>query len=225
MCLRADAPVFIPGAAAGVATPPLAKGDKLIQELAAAMLPPRSEPPRCSERAEIHKLPVAGVFCPYCIAGADCAFHRSAVPDQSERPRLNIDFCKVRGPPGLEIPSSHAPWKREGTISDSTMLRNASCTATSCLAFLEECALDGISEAPDSEGASTDAGASEAGYEASDTSGPSPTLPPCSKGGRMLLCHPSRNKIQRIGDGLRAYGDRYSVLCRHPQSNFIAKAR
>lgn len=225
MCLRADAPVFIPGASAGVASLPLARGDQLIQELAAAMLPPRAEPPRCSKRAEIQKLPVAGVFCPYCIAGADCAFHRCAVPDQSECPCPNMDFCKVRGPPGLEMPSSHAPWKGAGTISDSTVLLNASCTATSCLEFLEECTPDGSSEALDSEGASTDAGASEAGYEASDTSDPSPTLPLCSKGGSMLPCRPSRNKIQRIGDGLRAYGDRYSVLCRHPQSNFIAKAR
>lgn len=53
----------------------LSRGDLLIAELAAAMMPnPR---PCNSGRREvtIKKFPAAGLFCPTCIEGSVCAFH------------------------------------------------------------------------------------------------------------------------------------------------------
>jgi len=225
MSLRADAEVFIPGALARHEVPLLAKGDRLIQELAAILLPPTPPPPPppppCfSKTAEFQELPAAGIFCPYCIAGADCAFHKSAIPDTAILQFLmQPEGCKLRVSgsfrPQTFSKSADADHFGKGSLPampDSTMLFNAASTANSCLAFVEECMLDVISESQDSDGASTEVGTSEAWCNASDTSDPSPGL-------------------SGYVDGLRAYGARYSAaaypggMCRHTQSISMAHAR
>lgn len=198
MALRADARVFIPGAAAGDAGMAMSKGDRLIQELASALMSPRldalSEQPMrkmvaavvppgldapCCLLARPNKtyhitkpkvvigpvlgvtslrmLPAAGIFCPYCVAGDACAFHR---------------------PGGLatetHIPANVQAFYKLADCSDTRV------GAPGCAAM--ELMLDGGSDAPDSEEASTDIGVSDAFCAASDASDSQHTFP----GGEMM---------------------------------------
>lgn len=198
------------------------------------MFPPVAEPPCWSRSKQTlqaqQEFPAGGIFCPYCVAGVACAFHQFATPTAASRVRLNVHGCpkELRAPPGLEHPAQNVLSTSGEAISDSTVMHNAACTAASCVAFMEDCMLDAISETPDSEAASTDVGASDAWCEASDTSDP-PSLP----------CPNSHNKIPCMGEELRAYGARYSAAAfpgraglptrsgfqRRTQSNFMAQAR
>lgn len=86
---RADAPAFIPQPLErGGAEERVSKGDQLIQELASAMTSTVPAKPRRKSPETHHKLihvqspgkfPVAGIFCPYCISGAACAFHKGGM--------------------------------------------------------------------------------------------------------------------------------------------------
>jgi len=236
MPLRATAPVFIPGAAKGHATSPLEKGDQLIQDLASAMLPPGLEPPCWSRKIMPEEFPVAGIFCPYCIAGGACAFHKSAAPAPAKHAYSNAEGYKFHAPPGLELLAQNTRLKSTvGGISqkvlafpDSALLPNTAHTATSYLGFVEECVLDSVSETQDSEGASTDVGASEAWCGASDTSDPPPTVLTYSDIG---VSFPWREPQNDMLSELRAYGKRYdaaahpSVLRRGAEGNLMVGAR
>lgn len=179
MCLRADAPVFIPGAAA---TDAQVLGDRLIQELAAAMTPSRSDAPGCM-------LPVAGIFCPYCIAGVACAFHKPAVPASGKATLPNANGYKLDGARSSKA-HAHLAEPRlfnidmvsQPTESDSTVWPQAERATGGRMAFVKQreaalqVVLDANSDAPDSEEVSTDASSSEAWCAASDASDLSPTL-------------------------------------------------
>lgn len=101
MSLRANAPVFIPNTKSGkdAGKKQISKGDQLIQELASALTSNSSVPGPASStptpRSNIpetscSKLPVAGIFCPYCTSGADCAFHKHAAPVQRKVQRAAL---------------------------------------------------------------------------------------------------------------------------------------
>lgn len=231
MSLRANAPVFVPGAAKGHATSPLEKGDQLIQDLAAAMLPPGPELPCWSRPAKPEEFPSAGIFCPYCIAGGACAFHKSAVPSPAEHAYSNADGCKFRAPPGLELHAQHTlrkaavrgiPEKVPACSLNSTRWRMHGS------ASVEECMLDSVSETQDSEGTSTDIGASEAWCGASDTSDPPPSVLTFSDIG---VTFPGRRPENDMLSNLRAYGTRYgagahpTVLRRRAEGNAMVGAR
>lgn len=81
MEMRAEAPAFVPTAAPlaqplpqeAAAGPVEMVGDRLIRQLAAAIMPlpaPSAERPRC------YVITAAGLFCPYCAAGGPCSFHQ-----------------------------------------------------------------------------------------------------------------------------------------------------
>lgn len=85
MYLRADAPAFVPHTSERGAGERVSKGDQLIQELASAMTSTVPAKP-CRKSSETHrsklvpgKFPAAGIFCPYCISGAACAFHKGGM--------------------------------------------------------------------------------------------------------------------------------------------------
>lgn len=231
MSLRANAPVFIPGAAKGHATSPLEKGDQLIQDLAAAMLPSRLELPCWSRTAKPEEFPAAGIFCPYCIAGGACAFHKSAVPAPAKHAYSNKDGCKFRAPPGLELHEQNALMKAAASgISEKVPACSLNSTRWRMhgSASVEECMLDSVSETQDSEGASTDIGASEAWCGASDTSDPPPTVLTYSDIG---VTFPGRRPQNDMLSDLRAYGTRYgarahpTVLRRRAEGNVMVGAR
>lgn len=85
--MRAEAPAFVPNTAP--LSQPLPQepaagqaemvGDRLIRQLAAAMVPlpapsaPSAVPSAASTAAQIK---AAGLFCPYCAAGGPCSFHQ-----------------------------------------------------------------------------------------------------------------------------------------------------
>jgi len=122
MSLRANAPVFIPSAAVGDAGMQVSKGDQLIQQLAAAMRPslPETEDRVIQKIASsagdlliqnlavamtstlpdtLRKLPVAGIFCPYCIGGGACAFHKTAVSQTAKEILPCLDGCMLGSSP------------------------------------------------------------------------------------------------------------------------------
>lgn len=177
MALRAGAPVFIPGAAAGDAGMELSKGDRLIQELASALMspgldelnkqpmremvvPPGSDVPCCllarpSKTCHITKpkivmgpvldvtslriLPAAGIFCPYCVAGVACAFHRSGSLTTETHIPANVQAsCKLA--------DSDAPDSEEAStdIDVSETCCAASDASDSQPTFLRDDMLDGI---------------------------------------------------------------------------------
>lgn len=90
MKFRADAPAFVPKPSErGAGEKEVSKGDQLIQELASAMTSTAPAKP-CRKLPETRckiiqapqsagTFPVAGIFCPYCISGAACAFHKHGV--------------------------------------------------------------------------------------------------------------------------------------------------
>lgn len=154
MCLRADAPVFIPGAvAAEVAVQPAA-GDQLIQNLAAAMTPSHINSPSSA-------LPVAGIFCPYCIAGSFCAFHKATdvatakhLPYNANRSsRTQLTVSKLYSKPD----SNGSLHRRHGSRA-----LDIDCEDTSTDVGGSEtwCAVSDASDASSSHGATSHAGAS-----------------------------------------------------------------
>lgn len=195
----------------------------MIQELAANMLPPPPPPPCSGASSLLKELPAAGIFCPYCIAGANCAFHLSA-PRNPARV-FQAEGCNAHA--FADLNPQFTAKRVDTAMSEAATMSGAARTANSCLAFVEESMLDSISDTHESEEASTDVGASESWCDASDTSDPSPGLPRFSRRGKEFLHHKdfspseaSKNRMQSIGDELRAYGARYSAaahreaLCR-----------
>jgi len=176
MSLRADAPAFVPSAAAVDTGLPLARGDQLIQELAALM--------SSSPDTQCCMLPAAGIFCPYCIAGVDCAFHKCTGPAGQKQARpsgdgnpLSSNFdsrayaqvTKATRSSGTDFTSKHR------TPNSEAMLKTR-CTGSNCAEYSD------LSTDPweKEEEASTDAGGSE-GCAASDASDSFPTPPECAK--------------------------------------------
>lgn len=77
MDLRASAPEFVPAARKGILREADGgveenPGDRLIRQLAAALAAAPTE-------ARPYVIPAAGLFCPDCIAGRSCTFHRPTV--------------------------------------------------------------------------------------------------------------------------------------------------
>eukprot|EP00930_Biecheleria_cincta_P007868 TRINITY_DN109158_c0_g1_i1.p1 TRINITY_DN109158_c0_g1~~TRINITY_DN109158_c0_g1_i1.p1 ORF type:complete len:207 (-),score=39.88 TRINITY_DN109158_c0_g1_i1:682-1302(-) len=113
MSLRAGAAIFVPN----VAMPQpqslrRQRGDELIQQLADAI---------AQEELSAKKLPVDGLFCPYCSHGAACVFHGQCKPFPAQQPHLIAEPQKIRSnrsasakqlcevdrvlaPPGLSLP-------------------------------------------------------------------------------------------------------------------------
>lgn len=106
-------------------------------------------------------LPAAGIFCPYCVAGGACAFHRPAglatenhIPANVQASDKLADCSDKRvADPGLHFADGR------------------------CVAYARELMLDSGSDAPDSEEASTDIDVSDAFCAASDASDLQPTFP------------------------------------------------
>lgn len=190
MCLRADAPVFVPSvnafvrhAPARVSSKPVAAGDVLIQKLANALQQPTSsmsDLKRPTSSMPVSSLPAAGLFCPYCIAAcAACAFHKAdhPVPERSvhkiraHQGSHSLTRCVPPLPERMHSMSAGAPGLHRAALGQAK--DTADSCADSCLAFA-----DSISDAPDSEEASTDAGGSEAWGAASDASDRSTLLTP-----------------------------------------------
>lgn len=224
MGLRADAPVFTPGAVAVDAGVHLARGDRLIQELAAALPCPAS-----ASRPErpVSMLPADGIFCPYCIAGMACAFHKAAGTQTLRK----VEVCKPVGAPGLTRMQPAAPTLADiglgcnPSILDSKALFQAECAFGSCVADVEKMLLDATSEA------STDVSGSEAWCAASDTSEPSPTPPGISRGSVItdpceLLCGPKpHTSLHHANNELRAGGTRWGGVARTGPNGAHHKAR
>jgi hypothetical protein len=208
MSLRADAPVFIPSAAANDTGSTLAKGDQLIQDLAAAMtssLPPtgaiqkvsagegismprthidndRASPLRSLMTSSLPAmpfcmLPAAGIFCPYCIAGNDCAFHKSAVPAGGKQALLSGTCNHLGGTSGPRPHAQLAAARRFAADTDPLVpdslkaLVKTERVVNNCVEYR-----DVSSDLRDAEETSTDVGGSE-GCAASDASDSFPTFP------------------------------------------------
>mmetsp|Transcript_83644 Transcript_83644/g.194470 ORF Transcript_83644/g.194470 Transcript_83644/m.194470 type:complete len:294 (+) Transcript_83644:55-936(+) len=76
--LRAEAPAFVPTVLTPTLPPPESSaapaempGDRLIRQLAAALVPPPTP-----SVVRSFTIPAAGLFCPYCAAGNPCSFHQ-----------------------------------------------------------------------------------------------------------------------------------------------------
>lgn len=230
MALRADAPVFIPSAAAKDVGMDLAQGDRLIQELAAALMSPgpdarRKQPvpertaavfcpepdalccllPRRNKTAHFLTskivsgavpgltsrcvLPASGIFCPYCIAGSACAFHKPPVPGKLTRTLPDEEgYCKLADDsynlvcaPGVELRRHRATeihqMAKPTSVLDSTSLFHAEIIAGSCVAHEGQLMLDDGSEGLDYEEGSTDIGGSDVWCAGSDASDSHPTSP------------------------------------------------
>jgi len=272
MALRPDAPVFIPSAAARDIGRDLAKGDRLIQELATALMSPgpdalRKQPvpestagvvppgagalccslPRRNKTAHSLTsrvvsglvpgltsrcvLPASGIFCPYCIAGSACAFHKPSVPGKEIRtPPDDEGDCKladesynlVRGPGVVlrrpRVTEIHEMPKPTSFL-DSTSLFHAEIIAGSCVAHEGHLMRDGLScsdDGLDYEEGSTDIAGSEAWCAGSDASDSHPTSP-----GHEILAsapqtttpstfmHLNHNKIHHMGNDVLTVGARW----------------
>lgn len=82
MEMRAEAPAFVPTAPLVQPLPPQEAaagsvemvGDRLIRQLAAAIMPLPTPPTAATTRCFV--ITAAGLFCPYCAAGGPCSFHQ-----------------------------------------------------------------------------------------------------------------------------------------------------
>lgn len=118
MPLRAGAPTFVPSQ---VMPQPKRlqkqRGDELIQQLADAMADTEESGGAVADTEVLaKKLPVAGLFCPYCSHGAACVFHghgsaqqprHVAKHEKAYRSPLAKDLFEAqcaRPPPGLPFP-------------------------------------------------------------------------------------------------------------------------
>jgi len=164
MGLRADAAVFFPSVEARI--PPemhTARGDRLIQDLAAAMM---SSP--CPD-IPCRVLPSSGIFCPYCIEIGACAFHESAAPAKSP---WTLPYT-LRGAPGLTLPAQPIVSKlsaMELTANSSAYFGSQAFPQRIVASSLQYIGVEVGSDTMDSEEASTDVGGSEGCCAASDTS-------------------------------------------------------
>lgn len=171
MGLRADAAVFFPSVEARIPhAMHMARGDRLIQDLAAAMM--YSPCPDIPCRV----LPSSGIFCPYCIESGACAFHGSAVPAKSP---WTLPYT-LRGAPGLTLPAQ--PFVSKLAAMDLTANSSADFGSPACPQRIaatgpEYIGVEGGSDTMDSEEGSTDVGGSEGWGAASDTSDPCPSHP------------------------------------------------
>jgi len=171
MGLRADAAVFFPSVEARI--PPathMARGDRLIQDLAAAMMssPCRDTPCRV--------FPSSGIFCPYCIESGACAFHESAAPAKSP---WSLPYT-LRGAPGLTLPAQPIVsmlGAMDLTANSSADFGSQACPQRIVASSLECIGMEGGSDTMGSEEGSTDVGGSEGCCAASDTSDPCPAHP------------------------------------------------
>lgn len=111
MPLRADAPEFIPKAVARGNGMRVSRGDQLIQDLARAMEPQKTNILSC-------KFPVAGVFCPYCVAGAGCAFHKAATTSEGTEEVLNGRCHSLGSTPGVSQPPTQLTLDSEEASTD-----------------------------------------------------------------------------------------------------------
>jgi hypothetical protein len=139
------------------------RGDQLIHELAEA-IEPRKNHAVAIETRKTHVLstyPAAGIFCPYCVAGGACAFHKAAETPRGKDNVLNVRCQKLESVseapnhPMRQIAHKAAESKLLQPDSTAHMFFNrAACGRPAC-------AFDASSDSLDCEEASTDVSSSD----------------------------------------------------------------